>query len=304
MSASSSLACAWRRAQPHSSWLAAPAAAQNEATLRSFFEGKRVAVKIDMPGTSDGVDVNADASHSLESRQYGVRLKAYGASLRAGDSAIVTLVKVKKDPTGVPAGRRGFAPFKDDSSSSVSIPLVKKSDREKELEKSVREETDPRRKRELREQLDDQRDRRERENRRIEEERIRAEERKKERIARERLQGGSRFNLRYAEVVPAGIRPEELMAALADYVDFSAAGLETRTDNIVPAAQPRPPAGGLPRKGMSRAEAEGEFGKPVDVSEHREGALTVTTLVFARYEQLIATDFVEDVLVRYSITSR
>ena len=94
------------------------------------------------------------------------------------------------------------------------------------------------------------------------------------------------------------------MAALADYVDFSAAGFETRTDNSVPAAQPRPPADTLPRKGMTRAEAEREFGTPVEVSEHREGALTVTTLVFARYEQRIATDFVEDVLVRYLITSR
>jgi len=285
--------------------LAAPAAAQNEAVLRSFFEGRRVAVKIDMPGTSDGVDVNADASHSLDYRQYGDRLKTNGASLRAGDSTIVTLVKVKKDLIEFQLGGGGFGTFKDDSSSSVSMPSVEKSTREKDLEKRVRDETDSGRKRELREQLDDLRNRRERENRRIEVERIAAEERKKERIARERLQGGSRFNLRYAEVVPAGIRPEEVMAALADYVDFSAAGLETRTDYSMPAAAPsRPPAGGLPRKGMTRAEAEAEFGTPTEVSEHREGALTVTTLVFSRYEQRIATDFVEDVLVRYLITSR
>ena len=40
---------------------AAPAQAQDEAALRSYFEGRRVTVKIDMPGTSDGVDVRADA---------------------------------------------------------------------------------------------------------------------------------------------------------------------------------------------------------------------------------------------------
>ena len=286
--------------------LAAPAAAQNEDALRSFFEGKRIAVKIDMPGTSDGVDVRPDASRALDFRQYGDRLKAYGAALRAGDSAIVTLVKVKKDLIEFQLSGGGFGTFRDDSSSSVSIRAVEKSDREKELEKSVREETDPRRKRELREQLDDLRDRRERENRRIDVERIRAEERKKERIAWERLHGGSRFNLRYAGAVPAGIRPEEVMAALAEYVDFSAAGVEARTDDILPdaAAEPRSLAGNLPRKGMTRGEAEREFGSPTEVSDHREGALTVTTLVFVRDEQRIATEFVEDVMVRYTITSK
>ena len=287
--------------------LAAPAAAQNEDALRSFFEGKRIAVKIDMPGTSDGVDVRPDAGRALDYRQYGDRLKTYGVALRAGDSAAVTLVKVKKDLIEVQLSGGGFGTFRDDSSSSVSIPSVQKSDREKELEKSVREETDPRRKRELREQLEDVRSRRERENRRIDVERIWAEERKKERIAWERLHGGSRFNLRYSGAVPAGIRPEEVMAALAEYVDFSAAGLETRTEDFLPdaaAADSRLSPGNLPRKGMTRAEAEREFGSPTEVSDHREGGLAVTTLVFVRDEQRIATEFVEDVMVRYTITSK
>ena len=286
--------------------LAAPAAAQNEDALRSFFEGKRVALKIDMPGTSDGVDVRPDAGRALDYRQYGDRLKAYGVALRAGDSAAVTLVKVKKDLIEFQLSGGGFGTFRDDSSSSVSIPSVQKSDREKELEKSVREETDSRRKRELREQLEDVRNRRERENRRIDVERIWAEERKKERIAWERLHGGSRFNLRYSGAVPAGIRPEEVMAALAEYVDFSAAGLETQTEDALPAAavESRPSPGSLPRKGMTRAEAEREFGSPTEVSDHREGGLAVTTLVFVRDEQRIATEFVEDVMVRYTITSK
>ena len=42
--------------------LAVPAAAQDEAALRSAFEGKRVTLRIDMPGTSDGVDVQGDAT--------------------------------------------------------------------------------------------------------------------------------------------------------------------------------------------------------------------------------------------------
>jgi hypothetical protein len=286
--------------------LAAPAAAQSEDALRSFFEGKRVAVKIDMPGTSDGVDVKPDASRALDYREYGDRLKTYGTSLRAGDSAVVTLVKVKKDLIEFQLGGGGFGTFKDDSSSSVSMPSVRKSTREEKLEKSVKEETDPQRKRELREQLEDLRDTRERENRRIDVERIRAEERKKERIAWQRLQGGSRFNLRYSEAVPAGIRPEEVMEALAEYVDFSGEGLVLRPDAGLPAAaaESRLSAGSLPRKGMTRAEVERAFGNPTEVSDHREGAFTVTTLVFVRDGERIATEFVEDVMVRYAITSK
>ena len=39
--------------------LAAPAVAQSEGALKSYFEGKRVTLRMDMPGTSDGVDVHA-----------------------------------------------------------------------------------------------------------------------------------------------------------------------------------------------------------------------------------------------------
>ena len=37
--------------------IASPAGAQTEETLRAAFEGKRVTLRIDMPGTSDGVDI-------------------------------------------------------------------------------------------------------------------------------------------------------------------------------------------------------------------------------------------------------
>src|SRR5437588_9490170 len=77
--------------------VSAPAAAQNEDALRSYFEGKRVTLKVDMPGTSDGIDVNVDAAHALDGRRYGDRLKEYGVALHAGESAAVTLIKMKKD---------------------------------------------------------------------------------------------------------------------------------------------------------------------------------------------------------------
>ena len=210
---------------------------------------------------------------------------------------------MKKDLIEFQLGGGGFGTFKDDSSSSVSMPSVEKSKREKDLEKRVRDETDSGRKRELREQLDDLRDRRSA--------RTGASKSNGLRRRSARRKGLPGNGCRAVPASTCGTRsrsggdsPEELMAALADYVDFSAAGLETRTDISVPAAQPRPSAGSMPRKGMTRAEAEREFGTPIEVSDHREGALTMTTLVFVRDEQRIATDFVEDVLVRYLITSR
>jgi hypothetical protein len=276
--------------------LAVPASAQNEAALRAFFEGKRVTLKIDMPGTSDGVDVRPDADRTLDFQRLGDRLKAYGTAIHEGDTASVTLLKVKKDLIEFQLNGGGFGTFGDDTSTSVAVRTVDKSRREKDLEKRIDEEKDARKKRELRDELEEVRERRERENRRIEAERIRAEEIKKQRIADARLKGGSRFNLRYPDAVPPGIRPEEIMAALADYVDFSAGpppsfSLNTGIDR-------------LPRKGMSRADAERAFGRPVEASDRREGSLAVTHLVFVSRDQRIAAEFVEDVLVRYTITPK
>jgi hypothetical protein len=284
--------------------LASPAraGAQDEATLRSSFEGTRVVLKIDMPGTSDGVDLQVDSNRPLDYRQHGNRLKACGAAIRAGDSALVTFVRVKKDLIEFQLDGGGFGVLGDDTSTSVYMPLVSKSEREKELEGRVRDEDNPRRRRELQRELDDLRDRRERENRRIEVARVEAEERKKERVAEQRLNGGSRFNLRYDGAVPVGITPAEVRAALADYVDFSAAAVDLRPPPIV--AEPLRPAGDLLHKGMSRSEVERELGKPTESSDRREGAFTVTTLVFLFGEQRVSVEFVEGMLVRYAITSR
>jgi hypothetical protein len=271
----------------------APAAAQGETTLRSFFEGQRVTVSIDMPGSSDGVDLQADSGRPLDYQRYGDRLRAYGAAIKADASATVTLVKLKKDVIEFQLDGGGFGTFKDDASTSVSIPRVEKSAREKSLEKEVKAEDNPRRRRDLERQLDELRTRREIENRRIDVLKAEAQERRKERIAEQRLRGGSRFNLRYDEGVPRGITPREVMAALGTYVSFSA---------LRPAERPiDEPA---PRKGMTRRQAEDTFGTPITSSERREGTLQVATLVFNRGAEQITADFVEDVLVAYVTTPR
>jgi len=284
--------------------------AQTEAVLKSFFEGTRVEIRIDMPGTSDGVDVQADAREAIEYPKYRDNLKRYGTALHAGDRVTVTLVKVKKDLIEFQLGGGGYGTFGDDTSTSVSLPDATKTDREKELERQVKDEDDRDRRRRLERELDDLRSRRERENRRIAIERERAEEAKKARLAERRLRGGSRFNLRYDDRVPDGFRPDDLMAALADYVDFGSLAPRSTHDDDVPPRVTRDdvplPAGdvALPRKGMPRAEAERLYGRPSETSERRDGTLSVTTLVFLVGDQRIHAEFVEDVLVRYTITSK
>src|SRR5258706_4010198 len=261
-----------------------PAAAQNEAALKSFFEGKRVTVKIDMPGSSDGVDVQGDARQAIDYPRYRDSLKRYGTAIRSGDSITITLVKVKKDLIEFQLGGGGYGTFGDDTSTSVYLADATKTERERQLEKLVKDEPDHDRRRRPDRELDDLRDRRERENRRIAVERERLSEAKAERIAERRLRGGSRFNLRYDDPVPAGIRAEDMVAALNDYVDFG---------SLAPAA-PRatrdetpPPSGDITllRKGMTRAEAERAFGRPAETSERRDGGLVITTLVFVVADQ-------------------
>src|SRR5438552_1743290 len=198
----------------------APAAAQNEGALKAFFEGKRVTLRIDMPGASDGVDVQGDAKQAIDYPRYRDNLKRYGTAIHSGDSITVTLVKVKKDLIEFQLGGGGYGTFGDDTSTSVYIADASKTESEKQLERLVRDEPDHDRRRRLERELDDLRDRRERENRRIAVERERASEAKAERIAERRLRGGSRFNLRYDDRVPTGIRAEDIIAALGDYVDF------------------------------------------------------------------------------------
>ena len=83
-----------------------------------------------------------------------------------------------------------------------------------------------------------------------------------------------------------------------EYVDFrSGAAADSRNT-------PQPADVSQLRKGMLRSEVERALGAPAQKSDKREGGLVTTTLVFEVDEQTVTASFVEDVLVRYTISSK
>ena len=119
------------------------AAAQNPDALSPFFEGKQIVVKMDMPGTQKGVDIYPDRTPTLDAKSYGDRMKQFGVSLRNGDTVMVTKVKVNKDNVEFQLGGGGFGTAMDNSDTSIHFTPADKSDREKELENQLNNETDP-----------------------------------------------------------------------------------------------------------------------------------------------------------------
>src|SRR5262245_27745621 len=90
------------------SLVASASPAQDEPVLKSYFEGKQVMLRMDMPGAADGVDVRIDATRPIDYDDYQRDLKRYGVAIHAGDLTVITLIKVKKDLIEFQLGGGGF----------------------------------------------------------------------------------------------------------------------------------------------------------------------------------------------------
>jgi hypothetical protein len=290
---------------------AAPVRGQGpgEAELRDFFEGKSVRIRMDMPATSQGIDVFPDARRPINFDEYSARVKSAGIAVRTGDSVLVTKVRVKDKLIEFQLAGGGYGTFGDDTSGSVYTASTPKSNREKDLERLVKNETDAARKRSLQRELDDLKSSRAREDLRNQTAAAAASEAKKARIADTRLHSGSRFNIRYQDGVPPGLGPDGVMRALAEYVEFPFA--TDRRSASPPAreltASPEPRgavAGGAIRKGMTLAEVEQSRGRAERTTDRMEGARKVVTATYSRDDQRITAEFVEGVLIKYSIASK
>jgi hypothetical protein len=284
--------------------LTGPLAAQSEAALKEYFEGTTVTPKLALPGTEDGVDIYPGTARPLDYPRYADRLKDYGTAIRPGELVTVTKIRVKSKHIEFQLGGGGYGTFGDETSSNVSTQQAPKTKREKNLEAEVKRETDPAKKRAMKEELDDLKAERERENARNRSIVAEAEEHRKQNARQRRLEGGSRFNIRYPAGVPAeAMTPEAVTAALRQYLDFGQTASATAPPSIPP--QPGVPSArsGLPRKGMLVQDVDALLGAAAKSSERREGTLRVQTREYVTPDGRVTAEFVEGVLIRYRITS-
>lgn len=191
----------------------------NELGLRRAFLGKQLIPRIDMPGTHSGVDLHLDRDDPMDWKQYSQRLKNFGVSIPKGRASMVTSLVVKKDLIEIQLDGGGFGTFGDDTGTSVST-YVAKSSHEANLERDIRRETDPGRRRHLESALGSERSRRHREEQRLRAMAETANAIKRQEVMEKRLRGGSRFNLRRVTGT-MDVTPNQLMDWLREYVDFS-----------------------------------------------------------------------------------
>jgi hypothetical protein len=281
-----------------------PVFAQDEAALKKFFEGKFVGLKIDMPATERGVDVFPQRESPVDYTDYGDRIKKHGAAIRIGEQAMITKIRVKEKHIEFQLGGGGYGTFWDES-ADVSVPYEDKSEREKSLEKAVKNETDPQKKKEMEKELDELRDARERENRRLEADAEQRRIQKEQQIRDKALAAGSRFNIRHdRNMAVAEMTPEYIIDVLANFVYFPPEVFGDNPSAVyseLPAAPPSEIA--TLQKGMSWEEVSALFGMPKSLNEAEE-TLKVTTTTFEKDDQIIETKFVNGVLVHYRVSSK
>src|ERR1700721_2455267 len=131
-----------------------PLPAQSAADVQNYFQGKQVQLKIDMPGTQQGVDLRFDRGTPMDWKQYSSRLKKFGVAIPKDERATVTTVVVKKDMIEFQLDGGGFGTFGDDTNTTVEAKSVEKSSYEKQLERDIANTDDPDLKRGLRRLLD------------------------------------------------------------------------------------------------------------------------------------------------------
>lgn len=277
------------------------AQAQNEAALRRAFEGTTVIVRIDMPGTSSGVNVYPDQGMPIDFPDVAEKLKKYGTALRNGDQIMVTKVKVKSDLVEFQLGGGGYGTFGDDmGNSSSGFSEVGETNAEKALKDSIDKSTSSGQRRRMQRDLDELRSDRERENSRARSDAAQAEEVREANLRGRRVEGGSRFNIRYrGGVPPEALTPEGIRQALARYVDFTEAGGGAGVS--ASAAVAAGPASSSIRKGLTLEEAERLLGPAVTAAESEE-SLKVMTRTYRKNGQRTTAKFVSGVLVEYTIS--
>lgn len=284
------------------------APAQNEAALRAAFEGKMVTVKIDMPGTSRGVDIYPMNGTPLNVRELADRLKEYGTAIKPGQSVMVTKVAIKgSSHIEFQLGGGGYGTFGDDMGSTVYAPDQGETKAEKALKDSIKAAACcPTKRKQFEKELSSLKTARERENAAAEAQAQQANQAREANLRLKRLESGSRFNIRFREgLTNTAATPDAVRKALAEYVDFpAAAAAPAATAASGAAAPPAPGASGLAalKKGLSIKEVEAILGPAATATEQKEGSLTVLKRTYKKDAMLVTARFVNDVMFDFTIS--
>ena len=273
----------------------------NELELRRAFVGKQVILRIDMPGTHTGVDLHLDRDEPMDWKQYSQRLKNFGVSIPKGRASMVTSLVVKKDLIEIQLDGGGFGTFGDDTNTSFSTN-VSKSRHETDLERDIRRETDPGRRRRLESALSSERSRRYREESRLRAMAETANAIKRQEVMEKRMRSGSRFNLRRV-MGTTEVLPNQMMDWLREYVDFSGqAGGRPLVESPQPVSRNDGP---MLRRGMLMEDVQSKLGRGKLLSEAvgADGILT-QQWEFVTSEHVVTLTAVEGLVVKYSMTAR
>jgi len=286
-----------------------------QLTLQSYFVGRQVTLQIDMPGTQQGVDLRMDRDDPMDWKQYSNRLKQFGPALRSGDKSTITTLVVKKNLIEFQLDGGGFGTFWDDDTTTVTPYHVDKSNYEKQLERDIRDTTDPQRRRDLQRELDRVRSRREREQRSDDRAAQIASQLKAQQVADKRTRGGSRFNLRWTGSIPQDqLTPDAVVKMLEAYVDFGDMQsqkpiLTPRAQNTTPNAPPAAGAGSTAITQIKRGMPIGDvsnllgLGRQLSQSTSEEG-LKTQIFEYLPTDYRVEVTYVDGIVVRYSINSR
>jgi hypothetical protein len=255
----------------------------------------------------------------VEFSSYSDRIRTYGVAIHDGDRVMVTAVRVKKKNIEFQLGGGGYGVWGDDS-GYVYVPTVSKSDREKDLEKRIKDEHDSDRRRRMQRELDDLRRDRERENRDAEAQKRDLEAQKQSEIAQKRLGAGSRFNLWFNDdrLENSAPNPRELQAMLSQVIAFEGDDMRRPPATVRPTAAPAPlpapppppqepgPAGTVAdlHRGMSVQEVHDLLGKPTRKKPGVQGDLKTLSEWYEDGDRVTEVVFVGGVVVRFSTSSK
>jgi hypothetical protein len=183
-----------------------------------------------------------------------------------------------------------------------------KSQRERDIEQRLKWETDDRKRRRLKGDLDDLRRGRRQDNAWSTRMAAGASREKAEEERHLRARSGSRFNIRYqGQLPPDAATPASIMLALRDYVDFPDSETNSAGERQVDARpESSAPGGGTVtavRKGMTLSQVERLLGPARSAKTEQDGSLEVMIRVYETEGNRIEASFVGGVLIKYTITA-